>query len=134
MHVKFNMSANWTDSEILLLIDSWSEEGIREQLEGSRCNKHVYEKLSRSLAEHNIKKTGEQCRTKVKKLRQVYKKIKDNHNLMGRGRTQCKFFEKLDKFWVHDLQLTLQYNWRHWIHNLAFNLASKCHLNYYSSS
>ena len=56
-----------------------------------------YDKLSRSLAEHDIVKSGEQCRTKVKKLRQEYKKIKDNHNLMGCGRIQWKYFEKLDK-------------------------------------
>ena len=49
------------------------------------------------MAEHNIEKTGEQCRTKVKKLRQEYKKIKDNHNLMDRGRIEWKYFEKLDK-------------------------------------
>lgn len=91
------MSANWTDREVFRLIDCWSEEGIQEQLEGARRNKHVYDKLSRSLAEHDIEKTGEQCRTKVKKLRQEYKKIKDNHNLTGRGRIQWKFFEKLDK-------------------------------------
>ena len=94
VRVKCNMSANWTDREVFRLIDCWSKEGIQEQLEGSRCNKHVYDKLSRSLAEHDIEKTGEQCRTKVKKLRQEYKKIKDNHNLMGRGRIQWKYFEK----------------------------------------
>ena len=95
--MKCNMSANWTDREVFRLIDCWSEEGIQEQLEGSRRNKHVYDKLSRSLAEHDIEKTGEQCRTKVKKLRQEYKKIKDNHNLTGRGRIQWKYFENLDK-------------------------------------
>ena len=88
VHVKCNMSANWTDREVFRLIDCWSEEGIQEQLEGSRRNKHVYDKLSRSLAEHDIEKTGEQCRTKVKKLRQECKKIKDNHNLTGCGRIQ----------------------------------------------
>jgi len=49
------------------------------------------------LAEHDNEKTGEQCRTKVKKLRQEYKKIKDNHNLTSRGRIQWKYLEKLDK-------------------------------------
>ena len=72
-----DMSVNWSDKEVYHLLDCWSEEGIQEQLEGSRRNKHVYEKLSRSLAEsYNIEKTGEQCRTKVKKLRQEYKKSK----------------------------------------------------------
>ena len=97
VRVKCNMSANWTDREVFRLINCWSEEGIQEQLEDSRRNKHVYDKLSRSLAEHDIKKTGEQCRTKVKKIRQEYKKFKDNHNLTGRGSIQWKYFKKLDK-------------------------------------
>ena len=61
------MALNWTDAEVFQLISCWAEEGIQEQLEGCKHNKHVYERLSRSLAaEYNIEKTGEQCRTKVK--------------------------------------------------------------------
>ena len=86
VHVKCKMSANWTDREVFCLMDCWSEEQIQEQVEGSRHKKHTYDKLSHKLAEHDIEKTGEQCRTKVKKLRQEYKKIKDNHNLTGHGR------------------------------------------------
>ena len=82
------MSVNWSDKEVFHLLDCWSEEGIQEQMEGSRHNKHMYKKLLRSLAEsYNIGKTGKQCRTKVKKLHQEYIKIKDSHNLTGRGRT-----------------------------------------------
>ena len=77
------MVLNWTDAEVFQLISCWAEEGIQEQLEGFNSNKHVYERLSRSLAEYNIEKTGEQCRTKVKKLRQEYKKIKDKRKLTG---------------------------------------------------
>lgn len=39
--------------------------------------------------------SGEQCRCKVKKLCQEYKKIKDGHNMTGRGRT-WKFYDKLN--------------------------------------
>ena len=37
--------ANWSDSEVITLIELWGEEGIQEQLEGAKRNKHVYEKL-----------------------------------------------------------------------------------------
>ena len=90
------MSAAWTDDETQKLIELWGENGMQEQLEGSTRNKHVYGKLSDALAKEGITKSGEQCRTKVKKLRQVYKKIKDKHNLTGRGRTTWKFYEPLD--------------------------------------
>ena len=70
------VAVNWTDAEVFQLISCWAEEGIQEQLEGCKHNKHVYDRLSRSLVEYNIEKTGKQCRNKVKKLHQDYKKIK----------------------------------------------------------
>ena len=79
---------NWSDKEVFRLISCWSEEGNQEQLEGCKRNKHIYERLSTLLAEYNINKTGEQCRTKVKKLRQEYKKVKDNNKGTGNGRIE----------------------------------------------
>jgi len=94
------MAVNWTDSEVFLLISCWGEEGIQEQLEGCKRNKHIYERLSTLLAEHGVHKSGEQCRTKVKKLRQEYKKIKDNNKGTGNGRIEWKYFNKLDNIFT----------------------------------
>ena len=91
------MAVNWSDSETFKLIELWSEEGVQEQLEGSKRNKHVYARLSSELEKHGIVKSGEQCRGKVKKLRQEYKKIKDGHNQTGRGRTKWKFYDQLNE-------------------------------------
>ena len=77
--------SNLTDSQVFKLIDVWGDEDIQEQLEGSKRNKHVYERMSHSLCVNGIEKSGEQCRTKVKKLRQEFKKIKDNHNQTGKN-------------------------------------------------
>lgn len=63
-------------SKFFKLIDLWKEEGIQEQLEGSTRNKHVYDKLAADVTKAGFKKTGEQCRCKMKKLRQKYKKLK----------------------------------------------------------
>ena len=90
------MSATWTDKEPTKLIQQWGEQGIQEQLEESKRNKHVYEKLSGVLAKEGVIKCREQCRTKVKKLWQDYKKIKDKHNLTRGGRTSWKFSEPLN--------------------------------------
>ena len=40
------MAAGWTHAEVFKLIELWKEEGIQEQLEGSKRNEHVYEKLA----------------------------------------------------------------------------------------
>ena len=50
------MVVNWTDAEVFQLISSWVGEGIQEQLEGFKHNKHIYKRLSRSLTKHNIEK------------------------------------------------------------------------------
>ena len=49
---------NWTDVEVFRLIQVWSEEGIQEQLEGAKRNKHIYEQLAEDLATYGIEKTG----------------------------------------------------------------------------
>ena len=50
------MVVNWTDAEVFQLISSLAGKGIQEQLEGFKHNKHIYERLSRSLTKHNIEK------------------------------------------------------------------------------
>ena len=90
-------SSNWTDAQVFKLIDAWGDEDIQEQLEGSKRNKHVYEKMATTLRTYGIEKSGEQCRTKVKKLRQEYKKIKDEHRETGNGRKKWKFYDRVNK-------------------------------------
>ena len=41
-------------------------------------------------------RTGVQCRERIKKLKQDYKKTKDSLNLTGNKRKQCKFFNELN--------------------------------------
>ena len=91
------MAVGWTDAEVFKLIELWKEEGIQEQLEGSKRNKHVYEKLATQVSKAGFKKTGEQCRCKVKKICQEYKKIKDNNGLTGRGRGKWRFYDAIDE-------------------------------------
>lgn len=90
-------SSNWTDSQVFKLIGVWGDEDIQEQLEGSKRNKHVYKSMAETLCVYGIEKTGEQCRTKVKKLRQEYKKIKDDHKETGNERKKWKFYDRINR-------------------------------------
>ena len=47
---------NWTDAEVLRLIQVWGEEEIQEKLEEAKQNKHIYEELTENLAIHGIQK------------------------------------------------------------------------------
>ena len=84
--------ANWSDSEVITLIELWGEEGIQEQLEGAKRNKHVYEKLGRELQKTGSDKIAEQCRAKIKKLKLDYCKVKDKHNKTGEGLEHLEIF------------------------------------------
>lgn len=52
--------------------------------------------MSSKLKKHAVVKSREQCRGRIKKLRQEYKKIKDYHNQTGRWRKNWKFYESLN--------------------------------------
>uniref|UniRef100_A0A1X7TPP6 Myb/SANT-like DNA-binding domain-containing protein n=1 Tax=Amphimedon queenslandica TaxID=400682 RepID=A0A1X7TPP6_AMPQE len=87
---------NWGDDEVYELIAVWSDDTIQCELEGSQRNQHVYKKISEHLSNKGFRRTWDQCREKIKKLRKQYKDIVDIHGETGRGRKKFKFFEELD--------------------------------------
>ena len=91
----------WSDNEVLQLISFWGEEGVQAQLEGSKRNKYVYEKISKTLARNGIHKSSDQCRAKMKKLKTDYRKVKDKNGKTGRGRSIWKYFDALDAILGH---------------------------------
>ena len=44
------MAGEWSEAEVKLLIELWGEEGIQEQLEGAKRNKHVYDQITKGLS------------------------------------------------------------------------------------
>ena len=86
----------WTDSEVTRILEIWGEDNTQEQLEGSKRNKHVYDRMVEELHMYGEEKTGEQVRGKVKKLRQEHKKIKDGHKETGNKWKQWKFYDRIN--------------------------------------
>ena len=72
--------ANWSDSEVINLIELWGEEGIQEQLEGAKRNKHVYEKLGREL-----QKTGREGRSTWKFIHTMHYHIPQTLQITSRA-------------------------------------------------
>ena len=91
----------WSDEETLKLIEVWGDETIQAQLEGCKRNKDVYQKISREMAAAQYERTAEQCREKAKKLKAEYRKIKDRHNVTGKGRSKWRFFDAMDEVFGH---------------------------------
>jgi hypothetical protein len=53
------------------------------------------------LKDSGIERDWQQCKAKIKNLKQDYKKIKDHNGVTGNGRQTCKFYDKLDAILGH---------------------------------
>ncbi|XP_061773545.1 1-aminocyclopropane-1-carboxylate synthase-like protein 1 [Nerophis ophidion] len=85
--------SNWTDPEIVELLQLWSDESVQIELESSLRNQRVFDRIALVLREKGIYRSGDQCREKIKKMKLEYRRIKDNHKLRS-----WKFYDVMD--WV----------------------------------
>nr|XP_057930673.1 1-aminocyclopropane-1-carboxylate synthase-like protein 1 [Doryrhamphus excisus]XP_057930674.1 1-aminocyclopropane-1-carboxylate synthase-like protein 1 [Doryrhamphus excisus] len=84
--------SNWTDPEIVELLQLWSDESVQIELESSLRNQRVFDRIALVLREKGIYRTGDQCREKIKKMKLEYRRIKDNHKLRS-----WKFYDVMDR-------------------------------------
>ena len=62
--------AGWSEEETSVLISIWGAANVQQQLDSVTRNRHIYEKIANDMAEHGYHKTWQQCKTKIKNLRQ----------------------------------------------------------------
>ncbi|KAK5867635.1 hypothetical protein PBY51_012105 [Eleginops maclovinus] len=84
--------SNWTDPEIVELLQLWSDESVQIELESSLRNQRVFDRIAHILREKGICRTGDQCREKIKKMKLEYRRIKDNHKMRS-----WKFYDVMDR-------------------------------------
>ncbi|XP_039989915.1 1-aminocyclopropane-1-carboxylate synthase-like protein 1 [Xiphias gladius] len=84
--------SNWTDPEIVELLQLWSDESVQIELESSLRNQRVFDRIAHVLHEKGIYRTGDQCREKIKKMKLEYRRIKDNHKMRS-----WKFYDVMDR-------------------------------------
>lgn len=84
--------SNWTDQEIVELLQLWSDESVQVELESSLRNQRVFDRIANILREKGIYRTGEQCREKIKKMKLEYRRIKDNYKMRS-----WKFYDVMDR-------------------------------------
>ena len=81
-----NRGAAWSDQEVKALITIWGEENVQEELDGAVRNKTVFQNISKKMVEQGYSRDGEQCKTKIKNLKEQYRAVKDHNGETGRGR------------------------------------------------
>ncbi|EMP31632.1 Putative protein C11orf61 like protein [Chelonia mydas] len=67
----------WSEWKVLDLIVCWGDESVMAELHSKKRNTNAYAKVSRAMTERGYSRDTEQCRTKIKELRQVYQKAKE---------------------------------------------------------
>ncbi|XP_078701716.1 myb/SANT-like DNA-binding domain-containing protein 7 [Branchiostoma floridae x Branchiostoma belcheri] len=90
----------WRKNETRLLIEIFGDDRIQAKLQGSRRNAYVFDEMTEKLKEHGVFKTGEQCRTKMKNLRALYKGAKDNNSRSGSAVDMSPFYDELDRLFT----------------------------------
>ncbi|XP_010964409.2 bifunctional phosphoribosylaminoimidazole carboxylase/phosphoribosylaminoimidazole succinocarboxamide synthetase [Camelus bactrianus] len=84
---------HWCDNEVRALIHIWSDEKIKQMLEGATRNRQIFEEIARRLMQFGIDRDWKQCRTKYKNLKYEYRVLqKKNGNPQGKMR----FYEEVD--------------------------------------
>ncbi|EMP39892.1 Zinc finger and SCAN domain-containing protein 29, partial [Chelonia mydas] len=85
----------WTKRETLDLTAVGGEESVETELRPKRRNANIYAKIAQDMVERGYNRDTQQCRVKVKELRQAYQKTKEAN---GRSRSEPhtrRFYDQL---------------------------------------
>ncbi|XP_065407447.1 uncharacterized protein LOC135972652 [Chrysemys picta bellii] len=85
----------WTIREVLDLIAVWGEDSVLAELRSKRRNAKTFEKISKGMMERGHNRDSDQCRMKVKELRQAYQKTKEANGRSGSEPRTCRFYAEL---------------------------------------
>ena len=77
------------------LISLYVTEEIQDNFALLKRNIKIFANISLQLATLGIHHTAKQCREKIKKLKQDYKKIKDHNNQSGSDRKTSKWYDAI---------------------------------------
>ena len=70
------MAAGWSVDETRALLGIWGDADVQSKLDGVVRNRTVYQKISTALFDLGYEQTWQQCRTKIKKNTQRYRKVR----------------------------------------------------------
>ncbi|KAK1175947.1 multifunctional protein ADE2 isoform X1 [Acipenser oxyrinchus oxyrinchus] len=87
---------HWSDDEVRALILIWSDENIRQQLEGATRNKEIFEQISRRLLKMGIDRDWKQCRTKYKNLKYEYRTLQRRNIQICNPKRVMRFYYEVD--------------------------------------
>ncbi|CAI5640132.1 unnamed protein product [Oreochromis niloticus] len=87
---------NWSDQEVRALIQVWSDERIRRQLESSTRKRDIFVQISNRLMQQGIERDWKQCHTKYKNLKYLYRSLQRGKTDEADPRRLMRFYEEVD--------------------------------------
>ncbi|EMP34482.1 Acyl-CoA-binding domain-containing protein 6 [Chelonia mydas] len=85
----------WTEQKVLDLIAVWGEESVQAELRFKKRNPNIYAKISPGMTDRGYSRDTQQCRVKIKELRQAYQKTRAANGLSGSQPHTCRFYDEL---------------------------------------
>ncbi|XP_074803186.1 uncharacterized protein LOC141984140 [Natator depressus] len=85
----------WTELEVRDLIAVWADESVLSELRSKRRNAQTFEKISKGMKDRGYNRDLQQCRVKLKELRQAYQKATEANGCSGSEPQTCCFYDDL---------------------------------------
>ena len=98
--------STWSTMETFTLIELWGDEDVEKELSGVHRNRHVFEKLSHRMKEHDYLRAWDAIRKKLKSLRFGYVKVKQQNTTSGQERSKFPYFDQIDGIFLGTRPLT----------------------------
>ncbi|EMP24732.1 Zinc finger and SCAN domain-containing protein 29 [Chelonia mydas] len=83
----------WTEREVRDLIAVWGEESVLSELRSSFRNAKTFVKISEGMKDRGHNRDPNQCRVKLKELRQAYQKTREANGRSGSEPQTCRFYD-----------------------------------------
>ncbi|XP_074984951.1 zinc finger and SCAN domain-containing protein 32-like [Caretta caretta] len=85
----------WTEREVRDLNSVWGEESVLSELRSSFRNAKTFVKISQVMKDRGHNRDPNQCRVKLKELRQAYQKTREANGRSGSEPQTCRFYDEL---------------------------------------
>ncbi|XP_065427535.1 myb/SANT-like DNA-binding domain-containing protein 2 [Chrysemys picta bellii] len=86
---------SWTEREVRDLLAIWGDESVLAELRSSKRNGKILEKVSKAMKDTDNNRDAQQCRMKIKELRQAYHKAREANGRSGAEPQTCRFYTEL---------------------------------------
>ncbi|XP_053891202.1 uncharacterized protein LOC128840795 [Malaclemys terrapin pileata] len=86
---------SWTEREVRDLLAIRGDESVLAELCSSKRNDKILEKVSKAMKDKGHNWDAQQCRVKIKELRQAYHKAREANGRSGAEPQKCRFYAEL---------------------------------------